>query len=296
MNDHRVRELGYIGLEVSDLTTWQEFAQDVVGLEAAGRDEGGAALFRMDGEHHRVALEAGCADDLSHAGWMVEDAASMVAIGERLLRHGARVQEGSPSERARRGVAGLLRTEDPDGTVHEVAWGSRAAAEPFVPGRQTAGFVAGSHGLGHIVLNVSDLDASLGFFRDCLGMRITDYIDVDTGEERPTTVVFLHCGPRHHSLALAPFPGTKRLHHVMFQVEDLDDVGTAYDRCVDRAVPIAATLGRHTNDRMTSFYAVTPSGFQMEYGHGGIEVDDDTWEVRTFSDASMWGHRSPAPV
>ena len=39
------------------------------------------------------------------------------------------------------------------------------------------------------------------------------------------------------------------------------------------------TLGRHTNDLMTSFYVRTPSGFEIEYGTGGLVVDDDTWEV-----------------
>ena len=29
------------------------------------------------------------------------------------------------------------------------------------------------------------------------------------------------------------------------------------------------TLGTHTNDRMTSFYVRTPSGFEIEYGFGG---------------------------
>ncbi len=58
-------------------------------------------------------------------------------------------------------------------------------------------------------------------------------------------------------------------------------------------IPIASTLGRHTNDRMTSFYAVTPSGFQIEYGRGGVKIDDTTWDVRTY-DASTWGHRTPA--
>jgi hypothetical protein len=77
----------------------------------------------------------------------------------------------------------------------------------------------------------------------------------------------------------------------MLQVLDPDDVGTTFDLCQDRDVPLASTLG--PNDRMTSFYAVTPSGFQVEFGHGGIEIDDTTWEVRTHQSASTWGHRSP---
>ena len=49
-------------------------------------------------------------------------------------------------------------------------------------------------------------------------------------------------------------------------------------------------LGRHTNDLMTSFYMLTPSSFQIEYGHGGIVVDDLTWVAATNDRPSLWGH------
>ena len=51
----------------------------------------------------------------------------------------------------------------------------------------------------------------------------------------------------------------------MLQLESLDDVGAAYYQCQDREIPISATLGRHTNDHMVSFYMVSPSGFEIEY-------------------------------
>ena len=59
------------------------------------------------------------------------------------------------------------------------------------------------------------------------------------------------------------------------------------------------SLGRHTNDLMTSFYVRTPSGFEIEYGTGGRLIDDDTWKVGAYDAQSLWGHRPPpggAPV
>jgi hypothetical protein len=47
---------------------------------------------------------------------------------------------------------------------------------------------------------------------------------------------------------------------------------------------------------MVSFYARTPSGFQFEFGYGGLEIDDDTWQVGVYRAASVWGHRPMAPV
>ena len=45
-------------------------------------------------------------------------------------------------------------------------------------------------------------------------------------------------------------------------------------RSMERAqaaqVPVTATLGRHTNDRMVSFYVRTPAGFEVEFGFGAI--------------------------
>lgn len=52
-----------------------------------------------------------------------------------------------------------------------------------------------------------------------------------------------------------------------------------------------STLGRHANDEMISFYVRTPSGFDIEYGHGGLTVDDRTWVARQTTAHSVWGHR-----
>ena len=73
----------------------------------------------------------------------------------------------------------------------------------------------------------------------------------------------------------------------------LDDVGTALDLGGKAGAPLATTLGRHTNDQMVSFYVVTPSGFEVEYGWGGRKIDDATWEPATYDRISIWGHHPP---
>jgi hypothetical protein len=83
----------------------------------------------------------------------------------------------------------------------------------------------------------------------------------------------------------------KRMHHFMLEVGAMEDVGRAYDRCLDAGVTIVNTLGMHPNDRTFSFYARTPSGFEVEVGWGGCKIDDATWEVRTYDRMSTWGHR-----
>ena len=52
----------------------------------------------------------------------------------------------------------------------------------------------------------------------------------------------------------------------MLEVEQSTDVGRALDIVNDKKLTLAMSLGRHTNDMMTSFYVRTPSGFEIEYG------------------------------
>jgi 3,4-dihydroxy-9,10-secoandrosta-1,3,5(10)-triene-9,17-dione 4,5-dioxygenase len=78
--------------------------------------------------------------------------------------------------------------------------------------------------------------------------------------------------------------------HLMLEVENNDDVGLCLDRAIRRKVPMSATLGRHVNDKMLSFYMKTPGGFDVEFGCEGLEVADDTWVARESTAISLWGH------
>ena len=77
----------------------------------------------------------------------------------------------------------------------------------------------------------------------------------------------------------------------MLEVEQFTDVGRALDIVNDKKLTLAMSLGRHTNDMMTSFYVRTPSGFEIGYGTGGLLVDEENWEVETYDAMSFWGHR-----
>ena len=55
-------------------------------------------------------------------------------------------------------------------------------------------------------------------------------------------------------------------------------------------VKMSATLGRHVNDKMLSFYMKTPGGFDVEFGCEGLQVDDKDWIARESTAVSLWGH------
>jgi 3,4-dihydroxy-9,10-secoandrosta-1,3,5(10)-triene-9,17-dione 4,5-dioxygenase len=78
--------------------------------------------------------------------------------------------------------------------------------------------------------------------------------------------------------------------HLMMEVGGSDDVGLCLDRALRRKVPMSATLGRHVNDKMLSFYMKTPGGFDIEFGCEGLEVEDGGWVARESTAVSLWGH------
>jgi len=195
-----------------------------------------------------------------------------------------------------RGVTGLISWVDPDQLPVEIYYGPSERTEaPFTSPAGISGFVTGDQGLGHVVLTAPDIQKSRFFYQDVLGFRLSDIIHMQFGPDFGFDMEFFHCNPRHHTLALipvpVPVPAPKRMHHFMLQVNTLDEVGFALERAEAANIPITATLGRHTNDHMVSFYASTPSGFEVEFGHGARTVDDANWRIARHDKPSSWGHK-----
>jgi 2,3-dihydroxybiphenyl 1,2-dioxygenase len=290
MGGTAIEALGYIGLNVSDLERWQHFASTILGLQASSRADGTIDL-RMDNYASRIRLHEGSDDDLAYAGWEVRDAASLAAIATRLRDRGHMVEIGDEEICGERLVKGLIRFHDPEGNWHEAFFGPLQQTEnPFVS-PTGARFKTGRQGLGHIVLRCRNKPEMLAFFCDVLGFRISDHIMAELIPGRPMELTFLRCNGRHHSLALAPIRSPKRIVHLMFETLSIDDVGRALDRCIAENIHLYFTLGRHSNDEMLSFYPLSPSGFDIEFGWGGLEVDEDSWHVLTHRSISAWGHR-----
>ena len=288
-----VTQLGYLGLSVSDINAWEHFATHTLGLQVSERGDDGSLFLRMDEYHHRFLVHPTGKDDLAYIGWEVKDEHGLRAMAEQLTASGIEVKKGTQAEAEARRVVDLLTFKDPSGIASEIFYGPLMTFNlPFQSPRPISGFEGGTLGLGHMVVVMDDFDRSLHFYRDVLGMRLSDFVQVERPPGHKMRLAFFHCNPRHHTLAFyaAPQP-PKRLNHFMLQAKTLDDVGATYYLCQDQGVPIARSLGRHTNDHMVSFYLRTPSGFEVEYGWGGRVVDDSTWQVQLHTAGSMWGHR-----
>jgi 2,3-dihydroxybiphenyl 1,2-dioxygenase len=286
--------LGYLGLRASDLAAWSRFAADILGFMPAPAADG-ELRFRTDAQSWRLSVAAGPEDDLDFVGFEVSGPAALAEMGERLTAAGVSLGNDDPDLAKARGVTGLISCRDPQGLRVEIYYGPTERHEtPFASPAGVGGFVTGEEGVGHVVLTTPDIAAARAFYQDVLGFRLSDIIAMPIGRGRTLEMEFYHCNARHHTLALVPAPAPKRLHHFMVQVRTLDEVGFALQRAEGAGVPITATLGRHTNDHMVSFYARTPSGFEVEYGFGARTVDDATWRVARHDAPSSWGHRRGA--
>lgn len=278
-----INALGYLGVHSDKLDDWSAFAGRLLGMQKIDRS-GKALAFRMDDRQQRLLVSGEAGDTLAFMGWEVESAADLESYAARLDAHGVTVHLGSKELCDRRFVDKLIWLQDPNGNRVELFHGPMITSEPFVSGRPIEGFVTGPQGMGHAVLHVKDIDVMLPFYRDLLDFHVSDFA-LD-----PYGLYFFHVNGRHHSFAMVG-SGKTGFHHFMVEFKNLDDVGQGYDLAQLEEDRIAYSLGRHTNDYMTSYYANSPSGFFVESGWGGRVIDPKTWEPHETNDGpSFWGH------
>jgi 2,3-dihydroxybiphenyl 1,2-dioxygenase len=278
-----IRALGYAGFGSAALDDWRQFGTGLVGLQAVDRSASLLA-FRMDDRKQRIVIDRAMPEGTRFFGWEVTDAAALDQLAARLEKHQVHVVAEPQTLADARRVGGLISFRDPAGNRLEAFYGAEIDDTPFSPGRSISGFRTGPLGLGHAVLTVENIDTMMPFYVDVLGFGLSDYM------MKPFRAYFFHINARHHSLALIE-TGRNGMHHLMVELFSLDDVGQSYDVALGQPDRVNVTLGRHTNDLMTSFYAKTPSSFMIECGWGGREIEPSTWQPFELKDGpSLWGH------
>jgi 2,3-dihydroxybiphenyl 1,2-dioxygenase len=263
-----ITELGYMAIGVSNLSRWKEFATEILGLELVDEGESKRCYLRMDFWHHRLILEEDGSDDLTCLGFRVGGPEEFVGMQKVLSDASVRHQVCSRAQAEDRHVLELMTLEDPNGNPLEIFHGPHVQfSKPFHPGRRMYGrFATGTAGLGHCIIRNKDLDATYRFYR-LLGMRGGIEYKVPRPDGTIGEALFMHCNDRDHTVAFG-LGGSKRINHLMIEVESFDDLNYTYQLVQKRNLPIGITLGKHSNDHQYSFYFLNPSNWMIELGWG----------------------------
>ena len=293
--------LGYIVIESADLDSWRRFGLDTIGLMAGGDAPDGSLRLRLDERPFRITVLPGRTERFRATGWEFSDCEQFEECLGSLRSADVPVQLADPAEAAARCATQLARCADPAGNTLELYWGRVLDYKPFASPQGVSGFVTGNLGLGHVVLPAPQLETCRSFYQRHLGLAVTDEMWLDlTGNpnDPPLGLYFMHAdNPRHHSLALMGAPVPSGCVHFMIETRTVDDVGRTLDRCMSHGVHISSTLGRHSNDLLISFYALTPGGFDIEFGCMGMQVDWSRWVPTRSLVSDLWGHRwTPSPT
>lgn len=284
--------LGYVRIQTTDMDRWRTLAFDVLGFARGSGPDPDALYLRMDERCARIVVVPGDTDEVVAVGWEVRDHAALQQVTEKLELAGVAVKSLSLKEADARRVEEVITFDDPNGTALEVFHGAVLDHSPVVT-PFGARFVTGALGLGHVVLPALDTQASFDFYTDVLGFLSRGAFRVPAPPEYgPLRIRFLGINERHHSLALCPAPhaGAPGLIHIMVEVDSLDAVGQALDRVMKDGFSVSSTLGRHTNDKMVSFYVRAPGGWDIEFGTDGMKVDEAHYSAEEITADSYWGH------
>jgi catechol 2,3-dioxygenase-like lactoylglutathione lyase family enzyme len=205
-----LRRLDHVALRVSDVAEASERWALQFGLTERSRDAQRAALS-CDDEPLALELLAGEQPGFDHVGW---ELARNCSLHDALAHlQGLGVDAGQIDDHVElRDLEGhalhlLPYREPPSRFIAHVrpAIGMR-------PGRPRK--------LGHVNFLTARIAEQVRFYRDVLGMRLTDWLGDDG--------CWLHIGPEHHVMAFVN-KGYAHLHHMAFDVVDIGQMRDALD-------------------------------------------------------------------
>lgn len=294
-----IKALAYIGIESTDPEQWRHYATQVVGMMVAPSMPDDDLFLKMDEYSWRIRVYKGEKNRLAIAGWELANKKDFYQALAELKAHGVAFEVGSEADCAARRVKEMVRLKDPAGGIIELFYQMQLDYHRLHSAVGVSNFVTGYHGdmgLGHYVIPTNNFTETVKFYTEILGFGETDYMHFHFSSEAGDPgqgLHFLHVGnPRHHSLAIFndPSPPESACVHLMFEVDDINEVGYFMDRCKEHDVKIVSSLGRHTNDLMLSVYAASPGNFVIEYGCDGVQLDWENYKPTESSVPSLWGH------
>ncbi len=285
-----IRGLGYLIVQSQDLPRWRELTVDCLAMQETTGPVADGLYLRMDERYARLVVLPGDVDRVVAVGWEVRDQFGLAEVAAAVEAAGVPFKELSQEECDERRVEAAIRFDDPAGTPVEVFFGPVLDHSPVLTGHGQR-FVTSEQGMGHVVLPTTVVEETVAFYTEVLDFLPRGSIRMGAALP-PRRVRFMGVNQRHHSLAVCPAPHGEApgLVHLMMEVDSLDAVGRALDKVNKAGFSLSSTLGRHTNDKMVSFYVRAPGGWDLEYGCEGMLVDEAFYTAEEITADSYWGH------
>jgi len=291
----QIQSLGYVIIDMQDPAAWLDVGVNILGFNGQ-QDDSGTVKLKMDSAPSRYLIQRGDTDRFVSAGWQCSSDQYDALLAD-FSQQGMAIEQGNQDECAMRQVKAFVKGLDPSGNAFEVFHG-RDDDAAFNSPLEGCGFVADDLGMGHLVLPAMDHAATSDFYQSVLGFGMSDDLTLPPpmAEMPEMCIHFLHAqNPRHHSLGLFNGPAPSGVVHLMAEYTTLDQVGACLDRVNKAGLPITATLGRHANDNMVSFYFLAPAGIPVEIGFDGAQFDWATFEPTQSTVGDLWGHEYSFP-
>jgi len=279
-----VHDISYVRVRAPDLDLMEAFLLDF-GLEVAERTND---RLYMRGTGLDPVLHVTERGDAAQLGFAIK-------VGSREDLQALAERFGSPIiAREEPGGGDVVKTRDPDGNEVEFVYGITTTGGEVPRGvfAFNGAFDRKRHNaiirnearpshvmrLGHVALHVTDFSGMNAFYREILGMKVSD--SYYAGHPGNTIAAFLHCGlgntfVDHHTIALIG-DGRTGFEHYAFEVLDFDDLmmGNKYLLSKERWAH-SWGVGRHNDGSQIFDYWRDPFGNKIEHWTDGDLVNDD---------------------
>ena len=247
-------KLRSVELDVTQPAEAADFLERVWRLLPAG-ERGDTRFFRGSGPHHHILSIRAARDPAVTAITLSGTPEEIDALHARVRNSGAPTKAVARFDIPGEG-RGLL-VQGPEAQAYRFV--AETAAPPPSPGPDTPIQIT------HAVLNAIDVPACERFAVEVLGFKVSD---------RTRMMSFVRCNQKHHCVAFA-HANVSSLHHVAFEMQDIDAVMRGFGRMRDAGFASIWGPGRHGPGNNVFGYFIAPFGAVIEYTAEVSEVGDD---------------------
>ena len=270
-----IAHLGHLELLTPKPQESLRFFIDVLGMTEAGR-QGDSVYLRGwdDYEHHSLKLTASHTSGLGHMAFRARSPQALQRLVAALTGSGHDI--GWTDGDLGHGPA--FQCRDPDGHIIELYYETEWYQPPphLVPALKNQAQRYPARGvnvrrLDHINCLAVDIAANRRFFEQYLGLRLTEQIVLDSGEE---AAMWLTCTNKSYDIAYSrDHSGTKgRFHHLTYALDSREDILRAADIFLEAGVHIETGPHKHAIQQTFFLYVYEPGGNRVEVANAGARL------------------------